>query len=43
VDFFTTDEEEEVMMNHHYRQCAAVKVCEFMPDELKKPHFEVDH
>jgi hypothetical protein len=43
VDFFATNKEKEVMMNHHYRQCATVKVCKFILDELKKPYFEVDH
>ena len=42
VNFFKTEEEEEVKMNYHYRQCAGVKVCEFIPEEMKLPHTEAD-
>lgn len=34
--------EGEVKMTHHVRQCAGVKVCEYLSVDLKKPHTEVD-
>jgi hypothetical protein len=34
--------EGEVKMTHHMRQCAGVKVCEYLAEDLRKPHTEVD-
>ena len=42
MNFFKTEKEEEVKMNYYYRQCAGVKVCEFIPEEMKLPHTEAD-
>ena len=42
VEFFGIKGELEVSMEHSMRQCAGVKVCEFLPEEMKKPHTEVD-
>lgn len=42
VEFFRIEDEEEVPMDFTYRQCAGVKVCQFLPDEMKIPHTEVD-
>ena len=36
------DEGDEVKMSYHYRQCAGVKICEFMPEDLRGPHTYVD-
>ena len=42
VDFFSTNDIDEVKMFHSKRKCAGVKVCEFLPQEMKDPHMEVD-
>jgi hypothetical protein len=36
------DEGNDVKMSYHYRQCAGVKICEFMPEDLRGPHTHVD-
>ena len=40
VNFFQN--EGLIKMNYHYRQCAGVKICEYMPDTLRGPHTQVD-
>jgi hypothetical protein len=42
IPFFTTPENEEGLMMYSHRRCAGVKVCEFLADELKVPHTEID-
>jgi hypothetical protein len=41
VEFFAT-EDEDVPMIYSQRQCAGVKVCEFLADEMKTPHTSVE-
>src|SRR5215475_5720907 len=42
INFFQKEEGREVKMNYHYHQCAGVKICEFMLEELRGPHTQVD-
>jgi len=42
IEYFSTEDENEVYMLHSRRQCAGVKVCEFLPNNLREPHTEVD-
>jgi hypothetical protein len=42
VEFFETDGEAGVSMNYSSRQCAGVKSCQYLSDELKTLHVEVD-
>lgn len=41
VPFFSQDGR-KISMASSVRQCAGVKVCEYFPEEMKKPHTHVD-
>ena len=42
IEYFSTEDNNQAMMFYSCRQCAGVKVCEFLAEELKELHTEVD-